>query len=139
VILYLDTSALVKLYIGEPGTESVERAVAEAESVATSWLSYPEARSAFARLRREGSLSPEDLRVVASSLDKDLAAYEILMPDEGVWRAAGDIAELRGLRALDAVHLAEASGLAESKEDVRMLTFDDRLLAAAKETMEVYE
>jgi predicted nucleic acid-binding protein len=139
MILYLDASALVKLYIGEPGTDAVERAVAEAESVATSWLAYPEARSAFARLHREGSLSPEDLFVVASSLDKDLAAYELLPPDEGVWRDAGRLAELRGLRALDAVHLAEASLLAKDREDVRMLTFDGRLLAASRETIGVYE
>lgn len=139
MILYLDASALVKLYVGEPGTEAVEGAVAEAEIVATSWLSYPEARSAFARLSREGHISGEDLRLVVSSLDKDLVAYDLLETDEGAWRAAGRLAETLRLRALDAVHLAEASGLAETKEDVRILTFDARLLAAARETMEVYE
>ncbi len=135
----MDASALVKLYIGEPGTKKVEAAVAEAEGVATSWLSYPEARSAFARLYREGHLSPDGLRLVVSALDKDLDAYDLLLPDSGTWRAAGRLAEIRGLRALDAVHLAEASELSKNREDVRMLTFDARLLAAARETMEVYE
>ncbi len=137
MFLYMDSSALIKLYIGEPGTHEVERAVAEAQSVATSWVSYPEARSAFARLFREGHLSAVHLRLVVSALDKDLPAYDLVLPDEDAWREAGRLAERLGIRALDAVHLSSATSL--PGEDVRMMTFDERLLAAARKTMEVYE
>lgn len=136
MLVYLDASALVKLYIGEPGTREVERAVEEAEAVATSWLSYPEARSAFARLHREGHLTDDQLRLVVSALEGDLPAYDLVLPDEDTWRSAGHLAEKLGLRALDALHLASASGM--PAPDVRMMTFDERLLAAARKTMAVY-
>ena len=55
MILYLDTSALVKLYVEEDGSEEVSTAVRDASRVATSAVAYPEARATFARLEREGT------------------------------------------------------------------------------------
>jgi predicted nucleic acid-binding protein len=52
VILYIDTSALVKLYAKEAGTTEVQRAVAKAEQIATSLIAYVETRSALARKYR---------------------------------------------------------------------------------------
>jgi uncharacterized protein len=52
LILYLDTSTLVKLYAEEEGTETVERAADEAEAIATSVVAYAEPRAAFARKLR---------------------------------------------------------------------------------------
>jgi len=56
VNLYLDTSALVKLYIAEEGSLLVRTALADARFVATSVVAYVEARAAFARRRRERAL-----------------------------------------------------------------------------------
>lgn len=53
MILYLDTSALVKLYAEERGREEVQSAVREARVVAISEIGYVEARSALARKERE--------------------------------------------------------------------------------------
>ena len=53
MILYLDTSSLVKLYVDEPGSEDVLRLVDQAELVTTSVVAYAEARAALARRRRE--------------------------------------------------------------------------------------
>src|SRR6185295_15326330 len=57
VTLYLDTSSLVKLYVSEPGSETVRQLVRDATVVATSVVAYPETRAAFARLRHERRLS----------------------------------------------------------------------------------
>jgi uncharacterized protein len=54
LILYPDTSALVKLYAEEPGREEVQDAVREARIVAVSEIGYAEACSALARREREG-------------------------------------------------------------------------------------
>ena len=51
--LYLDTSALVKLYVEEEGSATVREAIARAETVATTVIVYVEACAAFARRRRE--------------------------------------------------------------------------------------
>ncbi|MGH8694308.1 MAG: PIN domain-containing protein [Burkholderiales bacterium] len=53
MILYLDTSALVKLYVREQGSAQVRAHVNKADVIATSVVAYAEARAAFARLRRE--------------------------------------------------------------------------------------
>jgi predicted nucleic acid-binding protein len=59
LILYLDTSSLIKLYVEESGSRDVEGLVAEASLVCTSVVTYPEARSALARLCRKGNLSAD--------------------------------------------------------------------------------
>jgi uncharacterized protein with PIN domain len=51
MILYLDTSSLLKLYVEEPGTSEVQSRVELADVVATSVIAYPEAHAAVARGR----------------------------------------------------------------------------------------
>jgi uncharacterized protein with PIN domain len=52
LILYLDTSALVKLYVDEDGTLRARRGVGDAEVVSTSEIAYVELRAALARRYR---------------------------------------------------------------------------------------
>lgn len=47
MILYLDTSSLIKLYVEEDGSSEIESLVEQATLVCTSVVAYPEARSAF--------------------------------------------------------------------------------------------
>ena len=62
MILYFDSSSLVKLYVEEAGSDSVRRLAAGASRIAVSIVAYPEARSAFARRRRERGLTPAGFR-----------------------------------------------------------------------------
>ena len=73
--LYLDTSSLVKLYVEEAGSDHVASMVAEAEVVVTSTVAYPESRAAFARLRRDGALSPRAFTAVKRSFERQWTAY----------------------------------------------------------------
>ena len=73
MILYLDTSSLVKLYVEEPGSEHVWQRVELATSVATSTVAYPETRSALARRRREHILSSAGFAVARRALDAEWA------------------------------------------------------------------
>lgn len=52
MILYLDASALVKRYVAETGSETVARAIADAEMVGTSILSRAETVAALTRIER---------------------------------------------------------------------------------------
>jgi len=54
MILYLDTSALVKLYVKETFSEVVWKAVRLAETFATSRIAYVEFYATLARREREG-------------------------------------------------------------------------------------
>jgi len=58
MILYLDTSALVKVYVEEEGSPLVQGLIAGASLVATSRIAYAEARAALARASREGAQIP---------------------------------------------------------------------------------
>lgn len=134
MVVYLDTSALVKLYVlEEEGLELVHEAVRQAEAVATSTVAYAEARAGLARKWREGIFTEEQYRGAVSDLDEDWPAYTRLAVSNLVAHRAGEMAERYSLRGFDAVHLASAARLEERFEDLRFLAFDERLTAAARE------
>lgn len=132
MILYLDTSALVKLYVAEEDSRDVRQRLKEAERVATSRVAYPEARSALARRRREGALSGAGLTKAVSALDRDLETYVVVELYEHVAREAGRLAEKHSLRGFDAIHLASALELGFlAGTPPNFMTFDDRQERAA--------
>lgn len=133
MILYLDTSSLVKLYVAEADSQKVRRAVGEAAVVATSVVAFAEARSAFARLAREGNLTSEDLASVRGAFLRDWEALFKVRVLKRVYQLAGELTEKHVLRGFDALHLAsflEVRAQAEG-EDVQFSAFDGRLNAAA--------
>ena len=133
MIVYLDTSSLIKLYVREEGTPEIQALVAAAELVATSVIAYPEARSALARLRREGGLTTTEYQAARSALERDWQLFLALDVTEAVWRGAGELAERRAIRGLDSVHLASYLILAEqSPAEVRFSSFDEKLNGAAR-------
>lgn len=133
MILYLDTSALVKIYVEESKSVSVRENVEQAEGLATSRIAYAEARAAFARKRRDRGLSRADYRTVVRDLDQDWPEYFIVDVSENVVQAAGVLAESHALRGADAIHLASAVTLAkQAGESVKFCCFDGRLVTAAR-------
>jgi uncharacterized protein len=105
VILYLDTSALVKLYVDETDSEKVREWAEEAELVATCRVAYPETVSAFTRRFRTGDLAKEDYEELLRCLADDWVRYVTLDFSE---LEAGALVKRHGLRDFDAVHLSAA-------------------------------
>ena len=133
MILYLDTSALVKLYVEEPGTpEIAQRVETSDDGVVTARVAYAEARAAFARYRREGRLTASMLRTVVTRLDGDWSHYSVVDVTESLVRRAGALAERHGLRGFDAIHLAAALEVRGPGVEVEFSCFDRRLTAAAR-------
>ena len=147
--MYLDTSALLKLYIAEPSSDLVRSAVRDAYSVRASELAYPEARSAFARLRRENAISVASIRTLIGWLDEawERRSFDPIVANTEVCRLAGNLAGKHRLRAYDAVQLATALHLRSNYRPdpagdiVHVLTFDEALrrAAQAEERLRVYE
>jgi predicted nucleic acid-binding protein len=134
VTLYLDTSSLVKLYVAEPGSDSVRAGVNRATVVATSMIAYAEARSALARRRRERALSAAAFATAKRRLDADWPSCFAVQVTEALCKQAGELAERYALRAYDGVHLAsflEVAGQAGAA-DTEFSSFDDRLNVAAR-------
>jgi predicted nucleic acid-binding protein len=71
VILFLDTSALVKLYVEEAHSSAVREWVDEAEVVAACRVAYPEAVSALNRRMRAGDLSRSAYGLASRALRRD--------------------------------------------------------------------
>ena len=132
MILYLDTSALVKVYVAEGASETVRSWMARADDIAIVGIAYAEARAAFARHAREGRLAKADLRQVVTRLEDDWTRYTVIDTTELVVRSAGGLAERHALRGFDAIHLAAALELRAPGIVVEFACFDDRLERAAR-------
>lgn len=129
MILYYDTSALVKLLIDEQGSELAKKLWDSGHPAASSILVYPEGRAALATAQRAGRLHQRGLK---HSLETFEVLHEALLSlgvNERLVRAAGHHATEFGLRGYDAVHLATALGLA-GQEPV-LVTWDEDLARAA--------
>lgn len=137
--LYLDSSALVKLYIEEENSAIVRKAVEEADDTATCVVTYAEARAALARRRRESALKEAGYRTAVEALDEDWRAFTRLEVNDGLARLAGVLAEQKSLRGFDAVHLAAALTLQQQVGDVAFMAFDKRLVEAAGGLLPVVE
>ena len=132
MILYLDTSALVKLYVEEAESMAIAAAVERAAAVATARITYAEARAAFARHARAGGLTAAELRRVVHQLDEEWGTYSIVEITDAVVRRAGTLAERHKLRGYDAVQLAAALDVRLAGGDIEFSSFDVRLSRAAK-------
>jgi hypothetical protein len=128
--ILIDASAFVKLLIAEPGREQATAIWSDADAVLASRILYPEARGALARAHRERRLSSGGLRAARKHLELRWDQLGIVELHDGVARLAGDIAEMLGLRAGDAVHLASALIVGP---DTTLVTYDERLASAAHE------
>ena len=133
MILYLDTSALVKLYVAEPGTDRVAAAVDQATALVTVRVTYAEARAAFAGHARAKGLATGELRRVVRHLDEEWGQYSVVEVTDTLVRRAGALAERHRLRGYDAVQLSAAVDLrAAGGAQVVFGSFDARLNQAAR-------
>ena len=105
MILYLDTSSLVKLYVEEMHSDNVREWLEEAELVATCRVAYPETMSALTRRFRSGDLSKNEYDELLQRFSDDWGSYVALDFDE---LDAGSLVKRYGLRGFDAVHLSAA-------------------------------
>ncbi|OGA14562.1 MAG: hypothetical protein A3D95_03135 [Betaproteobacteria bacterium RIFCSPHIGHO2_12_FULL_69_13] len=131
MILYLDTSALVKLYVSETGSAALRRRASEAEALATSMVAYAEARSALARLLRAGHTDARRHARRLQRLNRDWDDYLRVELTPEVVRSAGDLAEAHALRGFDAIHLASGLWLKERTTGGLVFAVHDRRLHAA--------
>lgn len=133
MILYLDTSALVKLYIAEPGSEDVKAKVEAMPVISVSRVAYVEARAGIARKYRAGELSLKEYKRMVEDLDKDWGRYFIVEVSESVVELGGELTDRHPLRGFDALHLASALFLKNRTQlEVSFLCFDEKLKSAAE-------
>ena len=131
--VYLDTSAVAKLFLPEADSDEVEKLLRGRRDLYLSDLAVTELASVLVRRVREKSLRAADARRLHRRLLRDLASGEFLRVDatdrchREAERLLFGLGERTPLRAADALHLALAS-----TAGARVLfTFDRRLATAA--------
>lgn len=133
--VYLDTSALLKLYVEENGTERVARAVEETEDGRTVILDLAplEARSAIRRRERGGDIPGADADRVLRRIEDDASTLFLVQPStSAVMEEAARLIDRHPLRAYDALQLAGCLVVGENMpEPVTFVCADARLCEAA--------
>lgn len=132
MVIYLDTSALLKLHVDEDDRELVAEATQSAK-IAVSTVVYAEARAGLARRLREGDFTDQEHRDMVAALDEDWRTFDRLHVSSLIAYYAGQLAQQYALRGYDAIHLALAKRFAQRFEELRFMAFDRRLANAASE------
>ncbi|MDE0392796.1 MAG: type II toxin-antitoxin system VapC family toxin [Rhodospirillales bacterium] len=107
--VYLDTSALIKLYIKEEGTERIAGIVEESDDVRLIilYLTPIEVRSAIRRREREGDIAAADAERVLRQIEDDCSTLFLTQPlSSPVMEEAARLIDRYPLRAYDALQLA---------------------------------
>ena len=136
---FLESSALVKKYIRERGSDLVAGLIAgeTGEGVYISRLATVEVTSALARLARGGSLSETELAAALATFRRDVESVFWVVPvTPSLLDRAAALAELHALRAYDAVQLAavlrvNAQRQAREASEVTFVSSDKELNEAA--------
>ncbi len=132
MILFCDTSALVKLYIAEAESEALRSLAEQADALAVSRIAWAEMMAALARRVREVPADTAAIDLIRERLRIDWPSYLVVEVTQSLVEQAGEYADVFALRGYDSVQLASAHLLqSASGEHVRFACFDTRLTKAA--------
>ena len=123
-MLAVDTSALVKRYVDEPGSDEVTALMDDDPQWCASELVRCEATILLARLATSRRQADHLTRLFHADWD----AFHVVPVDERCLSRAAEIGADFGLRVVDAIHLAAATRL---PAPVRYLTLDPRQVLPA--------
>lgn len=140
MILFADTSALLKLYIEEPGSERMQTIVAASEEVAASLLTYGEIYATLARRRREASLSAAQHAVATAEFERDWREMVQVPLGPETLAEIPALCSRYPLRGGDALQLASALRFTRNRLPLVFACSDQQLLeAAAGEALETFD
>lgn len=129
--LFLDTSAVVKLYNSEKETEELTSYISqpEMEQILISEIAKIEFRSALWKKFREKQLEETDLNEVVEIFSSD-TFYKIIPLSEVVIKTAIELIGQygrKGLRTLDSIQMASILIAKSKNADLTVITFDSVL------------
>ena len=131
--MYFDTSYIAKFYFNEPDSPRVRALVREADAIHSSLWALAEFHAVLHRRLREGVLSPNEARGLASRFSEHIehGLWNLIPVSEALLRRTGALMVSAPrdlfLRTADAVHLTTAHELGA----LDVWTNDRHMLAAA--------
>lgn len=140
MILYLDTSALVKRYFLEPYSDDVISRWKSATQIVTSFVAYAETMASIYRKKREADLEDKLIRKTTELFQRDWASFIRVEVNDALNKYIDQVVNRYPLRGFDAIHLASAMVICEKIPEYFVFAcFDERLVHAAKsEGIEIF-
>ncbi len=133
MILYLDTSALVKRYFLEPYSDDVISRWKSSTQIVTSFVAYAETMASMYRKKREEGLADKLIRKTVDAFHRDWQSFIRVEVNDTLNVYIHRVVDRYPVRGFDAIHLASAMVIHERfPEDFEFACFDDRLVHAAK-------
>ena len=135
---YLDSSAIVKLYVAESGSRWIRQLTFNPDvTLYSSDLAIAEVAAAIAILGRTGHLSrPQQEEALAEFYKHTTGLFLHIAVSRDTVRFAADLTQRFPLKGYDAVHLATALSLAEDLRttglSLTLVTGDEQIIRAAK-------
>ena len=126
MIVYLDTSAFVPMFIDEPTTTECRALWEVADQITSTRLLFVEAASALARAVREGRTTEATFRLRQGQLALLWNQVKVIELDTEIMERAAMMTSRFSLRGFDAVHCA--AGEAVGDESALMASADRSIL-----------
>lgn len=130
-ITYLDTSALLKLYIQEDHSDEVNLLVKASEGAGTNILTYSEMTAALSRAIRTSLISENAAKNAWGIFLNDWPNFTRLKLSTALTERAAKLAWDFSLRGYDAIHLAAALTWQDALEEPILMATFDRILWSA--------
>jgi predicted nucleic acid-binding protein len=135
MILYLDTSALVKRFIVEKGSADVNALISVADLVGSSIISQVEMASALGKALRMEWIDSTSAQSAYQDYLGQWQYFTRLMVSPGLIDRAAQLSWDFGLRGYDATHLASGLFWQESLDmEIVLATYDRELWIAANKS-----
>lgn len=131
--LFFDTSALVKRYYDEPGTDVVDQLIESKETkVVLTAITVIEAVSAFRRKYNRDDI-PEKIvdKLLTAFFDEALSDFLIVSTEEALFTYSFDLILEDDLRTLDSLQLSAALAVSDEVGELLFVSADRELVSVA--------
>jgi len=133
MILYLDTSALLKRYFKEPHSNELLATWKEANQIVTSSVAYAETIASFYRKKREVDLRSKVFDKLVNAFHLDWETFIRVEVNDDLNETIHKVVAKHPLRGFDAIHLASAMITHERINDAFLFAcFDQKLINGAQ-------
>lgn len=132
-MIYFDSSALVKRYIEEQGSDKVNALLKDGSYAVVSRLAYPEILAAITRRHKAGDIETCGFERIKKAFKADWAFLAVVEMHKELFQSIDEVIARHALKGADSIHLSTALWLKKTtKRNVVFVASDLELLKAAK-------
>lgn len=130
MVVFLDTSSLIKRYVEEPGSSEVDKFFDENNDIHLAPTTPIEIQSVLTRRLREKSITQATVHLALEEWKNEERSFTIALFNQRLRDAAIEVIEKTGIKTLDAIQLAAAQ-----LSDASVFVSSDKNLIKAAETI----